>query len=199
MSARTKIYVTIFVAVSFVSYMYLYDKQPLVKDVIANTRYITMATSIFFLGLVLYVKTFLKDLGKGDNLTSKELKIVTQFTAACHTKIWLQVTFYAFLFLYAMLIGILKIESELKLVLLLSFLFGGLAVAIGTLISTYVLDRNITHFQSFIALRAKKLEEKNAALELLMKEESFSDIDLEHFRKRRTVSNVEPTHSNEED
>lgn len=68
-----------------------------------------------------------------------------------------------------------------------SIFLGLLAVEFLTLIATFKLDQEINQFNSFIQVRAKKIEEKEAALDLLKADDAFSETDLEHFKKRRTT------------
>lgn len=185
MLTKTKIYITVFALVTFVSYWCLYGKTDLLGEIVKNMRFIAMACSIFFSGLILYVKNSLKDLGKLDKLRSKELVTISNFTNECHKRIWGQIVFYAFVFVYALIMAVWVFESPVYQALNVSIFLGLLIVEFLTLIATFKLDQEINQFNSFIQVRAKKVEEKEAALELLKADDNFSEKDLEHFKKRR--------------
>lgn len=190
MSTKVKVYITFFILSGLSAYYVLDGSPDVVIEVIKSLRFVAIVCSTFFIGLILFVKTTLKDLGKLEKLRSSELKIINEFVDTCNNKIWLQVSFYGIVFLYGLALTVVPFESEQYRLINVAIFLGLFFVEIATLISTYNLDRSIAQFQSYIQLRAKKIAEKDAALEMLDKDNSFSERDLEHFKKRRKVTKL---------
>ncbi|WP_318515263.1 hypothetical protein [Photobacterium leiognathi] len=161
----------------------------LVTIYIENLRWLTTLCTAVFGSCILYVKNSLKDLPKIDKIRSSELNIVKNFSSYINKRIWLQLVFYAFVFVYGIILSLASFESPITAVIHLSIVSGLLLLELATLYNTYLIDNNIMNFLSEMQLRALKIKEKEEALKVLSADEEYSNEDIEYFKKMRNKIN----------
>lgn len=155
----------------------------------SNLKFIAPLAFTCFAGFIFYVKGTLKDLSKLEKLRSRELILIGEFTKKCNSSLWKTASFYALTLLYGIILSFL-VSSHTPFNTFLVSIFIVLFISeIISLFNLYVIDKDILTFQSFIAIRAKKIEEKNSALAELKKECQYRDKDIEYFKKQRSVCN----------
>lgn len=187
MLKKSLLYIIVFLLSAYLAYVLFGRMHGLADSFVSDLRIITTICTTFFSGLILFVKTALKDLVKLDKLRSTEIKLVGEFTQFCTDRIWRQISFYALVFLYGLIISFYPFESFHLKIINLSIIIGLLAIEVLTLLSTYSIDRSIVRFNSYITFRAKKIDEKENAIKELEKDQTFSSTDMEHFVKRHNV------------
>lgn len=182
-------YTSIFIVFTFASLRYLEHDHTFTKEILSNLKVIAPILSTAFVGFILYVKNTLKELGKLDRLRSHEVKIVMNFSSRCNTQLWINVSFYAFVLFYGIILPFITFSEESYKNIAVSIFFGLLFLEIASLFGVYKLDKSIIEFQAYIMIRAKKIEEKNAALAELNKDCEFSESDKAYFNKRKNIIN----------
>lgn len=157
-----------------------------------NLKFIAPLAFTCFAGFIFYVKGTLKDLSKLEKLRSRELILIGDFTKKCNSSLWKTASFYALTLLYGLILSFLISDHTAFNVFLVSIFIILFISEIISLFSLYTIDKDILTFQSYIAIRAKKIEEKNSALSALKKECHYRDKDIDYFKKQRTVCNKKP-------
>ncbi|WP_409010986.1 hypothetical protein [Aeromonas salmonicida] len=172
-------------------YLALDSTPDLMITLASNLKFIAPLAFTCFSGFIFYVKGTLKDLSKLEKLRSRELILISDFTKACNSNLWKTASFYALTLFYGLILSFLISSYSPFNALLVSIFITLFITEILSLLSLYTIDKDILTFQSYIAIRAKKIEEKNLALAELKKEYQYRDKDINYFRKQRGVCNEE--------
>lgn len=187
MAQALKVYITAFVAATFLAYWYLAGNQGVVLGYASISKILGPTIAAPFGALIVYSFEQIKGVKAIEGLRSKELSQVATFSSICQKRLFLMFIFHSSIAGIGLLVGNVTWTYSSNLLLGMSLYSGLLIVAILSYVSVYNLLSSIELFESFIQIRLEKVKEKEKAMDLLSKHDEFEEADLSYFEKQRNV------------